>query len=127
MKKLVLLFIVSFLVTSCQKESQDSEKVTGLITEKAMVVSARVEASRIGTEILKKGGNAFDAMMATELALAVAKESDVLILVINLTGLYIHDLAQTGNPTFAITIDRETVRKKVLFPAIFAPVTIKNS
>ena len=72
MKKLVLLFIVSFLVTSCQKESQDSKKVTGLITEKAMVVSARVEASRIGTEILKKGGNAFDAMMATELALAVA-------------------------------------------------------
>ena len=72
MKKLVFLFIVSFLVTSCQKESQDSEKVTGLITEKAMVVSARVEASRIGTEILKKGGNAFDAMMATELALAVA-------------------------------------------------------
>ena len=72
MKKLVLLFIVSFLVTSCQKESQDSEKVTGLITEKAMVVSARVEASRIGIEILKKGGNAFDAMMATELALAVA-------------------------------------------------------
>ena len=55
MKKLVLLFIVSFLVTSCQKESQDSEKVTGLITEKAMVVSARAEASKIGTEILKKG------------------------------------------------------------------------
>ena len=72
MKKLILLFIVSLLVTSCQKELQDSKKVTGLITEKAMVVSARFEASRIGTEILKKGGNAFDAMMATELALAVA-------------------------------------------------------
>ena len=71
MKKIILLFIVSLLVTSCQKELQDSEKVTGLITEKAMVVSARVEASRIGTQILKKGGNAFDAMMATELALAV--------------------------------------------------------
>ena len=37
-----------------------------------MVVSARIEASKIGTDILKKGGNAFDAMMATELALAVA-------------------------------------------------------
>ena len=36
-----------------------------------MIVSARAEASKIGIEILKKGGNAFDAMMATELALAV--------------------------------------------------------
>ena len=45
---------------------------TGLVTENAMVVSARVEASRIGVEILKKGGNAFDAMVATEMALAVA-------------------------------------------------------
>ncbi|MBU2907254.1 gamma-glutamyltransferase [Arenibacter algicola] len=45
---------------------------TGLVTEKAMVVSARVEASKIGSNILQKGGNAFDAMIATELALAVA-------------------------------------------------------
>lgn len=37
-----------------------------------MVVSARKEASKIGSDILKKGGNAFDAMVATELALAVA-------------------------------------------------------
>tara|TARA_B100000524_G_scaffold344104_1_gene240964 strand:- start:2463 stop:4046 length:1584 start_codon:yes stop_codon:yes gene_type:complete len=40
-----------------------------------MVVSAREEASKIGVEILKKGGNAFDAMMATELALAVSYPS----------------------------------------------------
>jgi gamma-glutamyltranspeptidase/glutathione hydrolase len=45
---------------------------TGVITENAMVVSARVEASKIGSDILQKGGNAFDAMIATELALAVA-------------------------------------------------------
>lgn len=45
---------------------------TGLIVDKAMVVSAREEASNIGVAILKKGGNAFDAMVATELALAVA-------------------------------------------------------
>src|SRR4030065_2781401 len=37
-----------------------------------MVVSAREEASKIGVAIMKKGGNAFDAMIATELALAVA-------------------------------------------------------
>jgi gamma-glutamyltranspeptidase/glutathione hydrolase len=45
---------------------------TGLVTENAMVVSARAEASKIGSDILQKGGNAFDAMIATELALAVA-------------------------------------------------------
>ncbi len=44
----------------------------GLVTEKAMVVSARAEASKIGSDILQKGGNAFDAMIATELALAVS-------------------------------------------------------
>lgn len=45
---------------------------TGLVTEKAMVVSAREEASAIGVQIMEKGGNAFDAMIGTELALAVA-------------------------------------------------------
>ena len=45
---------------------------TVLISQKAMVVSAREEASKIGVEIMQKGGNAFDAMVATELALAVS-------------------------------------------------------
>lgn len=72
MKKIVLIFIISVLITSCNEKLENVSEVTGLIKEKAMVVSARVEASKIGTEILKKGGNAFDAMMATELALAVS-------------------------------------------------------
>lgn len=72
MKKILLLLMLSIVFTSCEKETSESKKVTGLITEKAMVVSAREEASKIGSLILEKGGNAFDAMMATELALAVA-------------------------------------------------------
>ncbi len=72
MKKRILLIVVSILAISCENNTNNSKKITGLVTEEAMVVSARVEASRIGSDILKNGGNAFDAMMATELALAVA-------------------------------------------------------
>ena len=63
-----LLFLTTILFFfNCKPQPE-----IGLITEKAMVVSARAEASKIGSDILKKGGNAFDAMVATELALAVA-------------------------------------------------------
>lgn len=68
MKKIIILFFVFCFGF----QTQNSIAQTGLIAKKAMVVSAREEASKIGVEIMKKGGNAFDAMVATELALAVA-------------------------------------------------------
>lgn len=57
------------LLANCTETKED--KVTGFIADKAMVVSARVEASKVGSDILAKGGNAYDAMVATQLALAV--------------------------------------------------------
>ena len=69
MKKIIL--IIALAVLGC-KSNEKTIQTTGLVTDKAMVVSAREEASKIGVEIMKKGGNAFDAMVATELALAVA-------------------------------------------------------
>ena len=71
MKKTLLFILFLTIILSC-KTTPKKEKITGLITNQAMVVSAREEASKIGVDILKKGGNAFDAMAATELALAVA-------------------------------------------------------
>ena len=68
-------FLIAFILMACQqpqKTESANDSKTGLITENAMVVTARPEASKIGLSILKKGGNAFDAMVATELALAVA-------------------------------------------------------
>ena len=61
-------FLLLFLMLFCACKNSN----TGLITEKAMVVSAREEASRIGSAIMQQGGNAFDAMLATDLALAVS-------------------------------------------------------
>lgn len=63
--------VVLLFVSSCKKPAE-RENRKGLIAEKAMVVSARKEASEIGLSILQKGGNAFDAMVATELSLAIA-------------------------------------------------------
>ncbi|MFV8443273.1 gamma-glutamyltransferase [Flavobacterium sp. LB2P44] len=69
MKKIIIL--LSVLSIGCKTQNV-MVKPTGLVADKAMVVSAREEASKIGVEIMRKGGNAFDAMVATELALAVA-------------------------------------------------------
>jgi len=66
MKKITFLFSFISVFSFAQQNP------TGLVTSKAMVVSARAEASKIGADIMKRGGNAFDAMVGTELALAVA-------------------------------------------------------
>ena len=73
MKNIVYALLLLSILISCKKTEPISKR--GLITQKAMVVSAREEASKIGSNILKKGGNAFDAMVATHLALAVAYPS----------------------------------------------------
>ncbi len=67
--KLILPLLSFFILTHC---AEPPTPPTGLVTDNAMVVSAREEASKIGVEILKNGGNAFDAMVATEMALVVA-------------------------------------------------------
>jgi len=59
----ILLILTASLFISC-----NSPENTAI---KAAVVSARTEASNIGVNIMDKGGNAFDAMIATDLALSV--------------------------------------------------------
>lgn len=85
MKNLIIL-LLAILIFSCKQENKKivleqnlalennkkEIKKESVIVDSAMVVSAKEEASKIGIQILKKGGNAFDAMVATELALAVS-------------------------------------------------------
>ena len=56
-----IIVVLCGLIMACQSE----QHVTGA------VVSSREEASKIGVAIMEQGGNAFDAMIATDLALAV--------------------------------------------------------
>ena len=62
MNKILLILTASFFISCNSPEN---------IAIKAAVVSARTEASNIGVNIMNKGGNAFDAMIATDLALSV--------------------------------------------------------
>lgn len=61
LKNYLFYFSVVILLISCENKTYKN----------GMVVSAKHEASKVGIDILKKGGNAFDAMIATDLALAV--------------------------------------------------------
>lgn len=60
---------LAIIVLACNTSKK--EKVIGLVTDSAMVVSAHTLASQVGVDIMKQGGNAIDAAIATHFALAV--------------------------------------------------------
>lgn len=70
---LFLGFVLIIASISCKSEKTVNRIINrGKLADSIMVVSAREEASRIGAEILKNGGNAFDALIAVDMALNVA-------------------------------------------------------
>ncbi|WP_439651298.1 gamma-glutamyltransferase [Pontibacter anaerobius] len=71
---LLLVALLPTLFSGCatKKPVDTPAAARGVISDKAMVVSAHPDASRIGMEVMRKGGNAYDAAIATQFALAVA-------------------------------------------------------
>lgn len=70
MKRVILLLLVVSLGACTGTRNQRAEKPL-VVADSAMVVSAHPLASRVGVDILRKGGNAVDASIAVQFSLAV--------------------------------------------------------
>ena len=68
---LIIIILFAFVVSNTFAQKSPYKINKELVSEKAMVVSAHPLASEEGTAILKKGGNAIDAMVTVQFVLAV--------------------------------------------------------
>jgi gamma-glutamyltranspeptidase/glutathione hydrolase len=68
----VLMILISVIACRQQGEMPVYNLQKSIVSDSAVVVSAHPMASKIGIDILKQGGNAVDAAIATQFALAVS-------------------------------------------------------
>jgi len=70
MKRVLFLLCIVIVAAACQQRVRTPRQV-GVLADSAMVVTAHPLASEVGLQVLKDGGNAVDAAIAVQFALAV--------------------------------------------------------
>ena len=75
--KILCVNFLSLVFFSCAEDvnKEKSIQYQGLVSDSAMVVSAHHLASKIGIDVIRDGGNAIDATVAVQFALAVVHPS----------------------------------------------------
>jgi gamma-glutamyltranspeptidase / glutathione hydrolase len=71
MRQILFSILAAALIPGCHAQQDEIKSGRKIVSSHGMVVSAHPEASRAGVTILQMGGNAVDAAVATEFALAV--------------------------------------------------------
>ena len=71
MNHLKTLFLIVLIACQSPQTTAPKEPEVGPLGDEAMISSAHPLATKIGVEVLKNGGNAFDAALAVKFALAV--------------------------------------------------------
>jgi len=78
LSKGIIIAVLSLLLLQCTSERANLKEIKlprqcneGVVAANGMVVTANPIATQIGLEVLKNGGNAFDAAIAVQYALAV--------------------------------------------------------
>jgi gamma-glutamyltranspeptidase/glutathione hydrolase len=72
MRKRLLCICILFLALVAPAAAQQPRWWSPAVTDSAMIVTSKAEATQVGLDILRRGGNAVDAAIAVHFALAVA-------------------------------------------------------
>ena len=117
-----LLFLILFLLALCLGQSAMAESVETIARE-GMVATSHPQAVQVGIDILKRGGNAIDAAIATNAAMGIVEPmscgmgGDLYAIVYDAKTKKIYGLNASGRSPYGASIEFFKTKKLDFIPA----------